>query len=710
MNRSGYLRPHLFFFVCVVCSGLSLSSAQTLTDAVTTLPAVRVTAPANRSDAEQSLQASPAAVGKVFEITLERNSAGARLEDTLVESGLAYWDANSSLGLSSGVGFRGFALSNQGSPQLQGSRAYLNGHPDIAWRFARDPATVARVQVLQGNDATLLGAGSPGGVVQYLSKSPVGVESLGLQTSAAVVNSSTGLRLTLDGEKHLGMLQVRTVLATQQGERTLEGVLNNRNAALLATKFPWATGEARLDIEYHGNALPYPFGTAYAGKKFWLDQPYVDQRSSAQRHYRRQALYVRQELSSTTTLNTYWQRVRSNRDETLLGFFDPLNATKLRGYYRLLKEENAQTDMGIKVDGSHSFGSLSPADKTRELTHQWTVAYAENLQRRAFSGPQNIGGFSLDLANPQFPVNLASLTLSPRFSYETYREKGLGLSSVWQLQNLELRMGARRASVTIESATSPYLPQLRVSDATQNTVSAGLGYALPGSQRVWLSYAESFQPNRGKLSGGAYLPASLGQQRELGWERTWAANEIKTSANFNQNGKVSLQMFDIMQSNLPRRDPIDPDAFVLIGAVRSTGLTAALDLDFGQLAFKSAVTQQNARVLNVTAAQGNQLAGVPALFGSASISAKTVSGVWALQAQGAGKLAGDAKESFSAPGYVVYGARWQVPTFANPAKSTQWGIRLDNLLDKSYVRALSGADNVWQGQRRKLTIWADVAL
>ena len=702
MARSGYFRPRIIFSAGLVCSGISLSTAQTSTPtAAVTLPEVRVTAPALKTDAEQSLQSSPAAIGKVFEIKLDSNSAGARLEDALVEAGLAYWDASNSLGLSSGVGFRGFALSNQANSQLQGSRAYLNGHPDISWRFTRNPATVARVQVLQGNDATLLGAGSPGGVVQYISKSPVGAESLRLQASGAAVNSSTGFNLALDGEKHFGILQVRTVLAAQNGERTVEGVLDNRNAALLATKLPWATGEARFDIEYHGNALPFPFGTAYTGGKFWLDQPLVDPRASAQRHYRRQALYVRQELTSTTTLNAHWQRVRSNRDETLLGFFDPVSATKLRGYYRLVKEENAQLDMGIKLDGSHSFGAQSAAEKTSELAHLWTVAYSENLQRRAFSGPQNIGGFSLNPANPIFPVNLATLVLSPRFSYETYREKGLGASSVWQLQDVELRLGLRRSQVAIDSATSPTLPQLKVSDSAQNTFSVGLGYALPGNQRVWLSHAESFQPNRGRLSGGAYLPPSLGRQRELGWEHTWASA---------LSGKASLQAYDIVQSNLPRRDPADPDAFILIGAVRSTGLSAALDLQYDHLTFKSALTQQNARILNVTAAQGDQLVGVPAKFGSASVSAKTASGVWALQAQGASSLAGDAKESFRAPGYVVYGARWQAPQTANAAKPLQWGIRLDNLLDKSYVRALTGADNVWQGQRRKLTIWADFAL
>jgi outer membrane receptor protein involved in Fe transport len=702
LNRNTYFKTNTFFtaWLAYCCTAVSHAQSQTAVP-VPVLPTVTVIAPAYKLEAHQALQASPAAIGKIFDIDLERDVSGARrLEDVLVESGLAYWDASNSLGLSTGVGFRGFALSNQGNQQLQGSRAYLNGHPDIVWRFARDPATVARVQVLQGNDATLLGAGSPGGTVQYLSKTPVGTESLRLQLGA---NSASGLRLSLDAEKHFGVLQVRAVLAAQRGERTLEGVLDNRSAALIATKLPWATGEVRLDIEHHTNSLPFPFGTAYAGGKFWLDQPYVDQRASAQRNYNRQALYVRQELSSTTTLNAHWQRVRSSRDETLLGFFDPLNATKLRGYYRLIKEDNAQVDMGLKVDGSNSLAVFPASDKSGALTHRWTVAYSTSSQNRAFSGPQNIGGFTLDLANPLFPANLAVLTLSPRFVFESYRERGLGASSVWQLNNLELRVGLRRSAIEIDSATNPNLPQVRVADSAQNTASVGLGYAMPDSQRLWLSFAESIQPNRGTLSGGAYLPPSLGRQRELGWERTWAGD--------NQSGKASLQAFDVLQSNLPRRDPRDPDAFVLIGAVRSTGISAALDLQKGPFAFKTALTQQHARVLNVSAvstAQGNELIGVPARFGSASVSVKSSVGLWALQAQGASSLAGDASASFRASGYVVYGLRWQAPLAADTKHQLQWGARLDNALDRRYVRALTGADNVWQGQRRKLTVWAEV--
>lgn len=675
-----------------------------------TLPVVVVTSPRLKNTADETLRDTPAAIGKVFEIDLERSSAAPlRLEDVLVESGLAYWDASGSLGISSGLGFRGFALSNQSNQQLQGSGSFINGHRDIAWRFARDPATVARVQVVQGNDATLLGAGSPGGLVQYITKAPAGTEALHLQSS---VNSFDGIGFVLDGEKHLGILQVRAVFSAQRGERTLKGVKNERTAALLSTKLPWASGEARFDLEYHGNAMPFPFGTAYAGGKFWLDQPYVDERSSADRHYRRQALYLRQDITDTTTLNAYWQKVRSSRDETLLGFFDPLNKTKLRGYYRLIKEANQQSDVGLKLEGKQDLGAmLVPANSAisevttpqRTFTHRWTLAYSSNSQSREFAGPQNIGGFSLDLVDPQFPISLNRLRLSPRFVYESYGAQGLGAASVLQLNSLEMRLGFRRSAIEIDSVASATLPQKRVAESAHNTASAALGWTLSPNQRFWVSYAESFQPNRGTFSGGAYLPPSLGRQRELGWESSWVGDA--------QSGKFSLQAFDILQSNLPRRDPKDPDAFLLTGAVQSTGITAALNVQYGGGEFKSALTHQNPRIKNLAVgAQGTELAGVPARFGSASASARTAAGLWTLQAQGASSLEGDATSSFRASGYVVYGLRWQAPNAPDAAKGFQWGVRADNLLDRRYVRALTGADNVWQGERRKLTVWAEAAL
>jgi hypothetical protein len=37
----------------------------------------------------------------------------------------------------------------------------------------------------------------------------------------------------------------------------------------------------------------------------------------------------------------------------------------------------------------------------------------------------------------------------------------------------------------------------------------------------------------------------------------------------------------------------------------------------------------------------------------------------------------------------------------------QWGVQVGNLLNRSYVRAMTGADNVWQGPKRNIRLWTE---
>jgi outer membrane receptor protein involved in Fe transport len=119
----------------------------------------------------------PGAVGRVTSVNLDDQATPPRgLDQLLVDEGAAAWDAANSLGIANGLSVRGFVVANQGVSTLQVGRNFLNGHADLVWRFARDPATVQRVDLVSGSDATLLGAGSPAASVLYTSKSPEGAE------------------------------------------------------------------------------------------------------------------------------------------------------------------------------------------------------------------------------------------------------------------------------------------------------------------------------------------------------------------------------------------------------------------------------------------------------------------------------------------------------------------------------------------------------
>ena len=238
-----------------------------------------------------------------------------------------------------------------------------------------------------------------------------------------------------------------------------------------------------------------------------------------------------------------------------------------------------------------------------------------------------------------------------------------------------------------------------VADASHTSSSAGLAYKIDTTQRIWASRTESFLPNRGKLSGGAFLPPSISRQFELGW--LW------------QKGKesFSLALFDLEQSNLPAKDPKDPDALVLIGSNRSKGFEAKADFQIVGLEWQAALTRLHARVQDrVSPTQGSYLVGSPDGYGSLKVSAPLGTGSTGLKAwarlQAATSRPGDDKASFRSPGYGVVSLGL---ASSNPINGLSWGASLQNVADKRYIRSLTGADNVWQGPRRSLQVWVDNA-
>lgn len=120
---------------------------------------------------------------------------------------------------------------------------------------------------------------------------------------------------------HFGPLQVRGVVALQRDDFSVEKAQDERNVGLLSAKLPTDWGDFRVDAEYHQLKMPYVFGTAFASQRFWLDKSYLDERADANRQYYRGGLYWQKKSDGGLTWSAYSQKIRSTRDETLLGFF-----------------------------------------------------------------------------------------------------------------------------------------------------------------------------------------------------------------------------------------------------------------------------------------------------------------------------------------------------------------------------------------------------
>ena len=660
---------------------------------VKSLPAVVVTAQAVEDESEgvaAVARTSPSAIGTRNVVALDQPGGATALDSALVDAGLAGWDANNSSGMAPGLNVRGFMLSDQNTTRIQASRVMLNGHADIAWRFVRDPATLESARLLTGADATLVGAGTPGGVLMLTSKAPLGADFARARTELG----SNGLkRLVLDGERDFGPLQLRAVSVLHAGEKVPEGVIDRHGALLLSGKLALGPGALRLDLEEDSNRLPYTFGAPYEAGRFWLNRSYVDvDRVTASRNYHRQAVYWEQPLSADIDLSLHAQKARSTRRETLLGWFDLLDAQHLDGYYRVLEEHNRQFDLGARVDGRLQTGAAR---------HQWSVAWLRHGQNRAFSGPQNISGFTLDLENPVFPADLGALPLSPRFNYQRYSEQGLGAAWRTDWQDWELRAGLRRSFSSTWGSATPNVPLAKTQHAMPLTHALALGRKLGGGQRGWVSYAQSFMPNLGQFYDGRWLPASRGAQWEAGW--AWKADAQAAGSGVRE---VSAALFHIRQSNLAAADPKHPDYSILRGGMQSNGIELRGSARTGPLLWQASLAWQRVRLLGAAGGE-REVPGVPAGFGALRVSMPVAAGVQAwLRLTGVRHRPGDAGASFYAPGHGLLDLGVQ----GRLGPSATWGATLDNAFDRTYVRALTGPGNVWQGQRRRVRVWAEYRL
>ena len=156
-----------------------------------------------------------------------------KLDDVFVEAGLAGWDASANLGLATTVQSRGFPVNPQAGTALSAGKILLNGHPDVGRRFVRDPITVERVSYFGMTDATVAGASTPAGTLLLQSKTPTGEPHF----IYGLAGASNGLaRWTLDGERHIGAVQLRLVAALQTGDKTGEGVTDRHSTVLLSSR------------------------------------------------------------------------------------------------------------------------------------------------------------------------------------------------------------------------------------------------------------------------------------------------------------------------------------------------------------------------------------------------------------------------------------------------------------------------------------------
>ena len=585
----------------------------------------------------------------------------------------------SSAGLSSAIQLRGFLSA----------RLYLNGQPDVLRLFARDLATVERVDVLSGPAGLFFGIASPGGVVHYVGKQPRFDASNALRL---MVNQHGVADVMLDATGPLNPdLAYRAVLSLRDGDVPPAG-LPQRRSTLLGGLTWGASPNQRvlLEAEAVANHTPYVFGTAITGQgptaRPQYDRVYVVPGGGpATRTMQRWAIEARRRLHPDWTVIARYTAVRGTRDETLFGFWTVESDTEISGYYTQYHDAFTQSTASVRADGKVVAAGLR---------HDVAFGWESTRQQFEFAGVQSIATFVLDVANPDFSgVDPAALPMSPRYLHERSREQ-----AVWAADRVTLMPGWTATAGVRHTAFDIDFDRTRaglrrVTDRNARAWHVGTTVELRPRWHAYVSTSSGFEPNRGFDRNGQTLPPQRQRQTEVGLRAEPSAG-VSTS--------VAAYRIDL--SDIAITDPLDRTALVAGGARRVDGIQASASARLAGFDVGGHVSLlRMQRPVRSSASQGDDVPGVASRTAGLRLAGPFTLGAfparWHVHASYVGRRAADAENTTYLPGHGL--AHVSTELTLSPTSKLSIGVR--NVLDKRYIEAVTALDDVYQGPRR--TAW-----
>jgi len=594
-----------------------------------------------------------------------------RLEDSaMFVSGVEQSSNNS--GFDTDLVIRGF--STQGA-------TFLNGVMDNQRFQVRDKALIERIEILKGHSSVLYGSGSPGGSVNYISKKPLAESTHQLSFEVGnydfyrLVADSTG---PINGNK--GLLY-RVIVVGQLADDFRDNISNDR--ATIAPSLTWHyadSGVFNIEFEYSYENQPFRFDNVYTQGQFVFDQSYVDPRAQSDREHFRVSSSLIQQLNDHWSVQLSTNYFHTQRHDVLFGFFTFVDDNTLSGYYRDIHDKYDQFNLRAEVHGAFSLLNTQ---------HQLIVGFERNDSDARLTSERNIGGFTLDIYQPDFNHAIPATTPLDRDTditeYGYYVHDQVDLSEIWHIF-----AGLRYSQFTAERVQNEQPTQLTDNDAL--SYNAGLSFTPFNFLSTYFGYSESFQPNYGMSKTQEYLPAKRGQLYELGLKAHF----------FEHKFEVSSAIYHIAQNNLTTRDPTDRDYLITNGEITSEGFEMQLS---GQIAEQFSISANysliDARFSKHASYQGNKMRNTPthsgALWGKYQLEQLFANDKLAFGGGMVfvGKRQGDDANSFTLPGYIHADlfARYQIEWF-----SLQ--VNVENLLDKHYASSAIYDDTVVQGNRR----------
>lgn len=563
---------------------------------------------------------------------------------------------------------RGF-FTNNADNYLRNGRAYA--------RFIAPPIeSVERVEVLKGPAGFLYGKGSPGGLVNFITKRPTpefeasvtGTVGAYDYYKAAVdiggpIDDLWGYRVnasTLESESYRDFAYVdRDFLALAVDWMPTDATTVLFNVDYLKDRRPQITGTVALN----GEIVDIP-------KSRVLNQPWGQYNTDVFNA----GFNTETEMSDNWRLYTSYnfQRFEIDRLDSLPSFI----LDEATGDVRFRARDRESTS-----DVHSAILDLTGTFLTGGVEH--TLLVGANLDYESGSGrDSNTINSVQNVFDPTYTDAPPDFTIPPGWK-EKIRTAGLYVQDQMGVTDrLDLILGARFSVYDYEWRDVEAPADVYEEEDKSLTPRLGLVYKLRESTSLYATYAEGFEPN-----GPAFDGTNTGEQLDP-TESTQYEAGVKMEL-FEQRLGLSLAAFQITRTGEPYYDAV-ADLTVQRGERRHRGLEFDLsgrlgeqwNLMFSTMYLDTEITQDADPTLI-----GNESAGAPELSFSLWTSYDLHPQVAGLKVFGGVRYEsdrpGDDANSFTLPSYsrVDVGASYTIPTGANELVLR---LNIDNLFDERY--------------------------
>ncbi len=466
--------------------------------------------------------------------------------------------------------------------------------------------TMEQVELLKGPASVLYGQGSPGGIMNYVSKTPKlnGDSEVVLSYGTfdrTQVNVDLNGALTDDGQ-WLG----RVVGVYRDSDTQVNYVEDNTKVFMPSVSFMPSdsttltliglfqdtesdTGSQFVPVE--GTLLPLPDGSYLPDFDVYAGEPGFNKFDTESN----QVTLLGEHLINDTTsiaFTALWREGEADYHQAWTTF---TGGTRYLNAY--LGVPIAPTDTFVprsfyQADNTfnqHAFDVRAVKYfTTGKLEHEVLAGVQyQNVDTDAnsaynFGGGVLLGDFSyiLDLANPVY-TGAPDQSVFDAIYYDapeqTVKDTGLYLSDQISLGNWRFTLGLRHDRVDNDSGTS-------VQEDSQTSYSAGALYRLDNGFSMYASYAESFETVVGLTTSGEQLKPEEGRQYETGIKY-----EMSSVPGF-----VTLAYYDIEVSNLPNPNSLPAEASQQQGIATITGLELEGRVDLGNVSAQFAASLMDA--------------------------------------------------------------------------------------------------------------------